>query len=536
MFFNPDLSSRGFVYEYKGHEYAVALPGYNETKGFTIAKRGKDGAFRTCVKANYPQETAWIDQNDNGIEEDNEITSGIKGRAHYWSAGWCRPDLTILTADGWLYPLKSLTANGVPVYDFAKATRPANIIESRLWEQGATGTLVMDNQGNITDGIRYAMVDGRRGAYPNRYGRHDAPAAQRGVLIAPFRANGVVESVPGVGSITALGGDRGEWFLITFDGLYLSSIFQDIKGDPTLDETFLGGENFGGFIWRDETGRILLQSGCPSYRIFALKGLETCRKQAIPVTITEAQIQQGLALAESRKRAQNHEPEKLQVAKIAKLPTQPASPDQSKAEPLIPGASDVLVTERGNSSQWWRTSLAHDGKNLAIMFQVGDQSPWRNGEGRFTHAFIGGDAVDLKLMVPGRGEMRLLAAPLAGKDVAIYWQKTASVKETPTSYFTPAGGTQAFDVVRIQNNATVTSAKGAQGYSVLVTIPLEDLGIDPAKTTEIKGLVGVIYSDPSGMNRTARMYWHDKATSLVNDVPSEAKLDASTWGAIVVGR
>jgi len=156
--------------------------------------------------------------------------------------------MTILTADCWLYPLKSLTATGVPVYDFAKATRPANIIEARLWEQGATGTLVMDNQGNITDGIRYAMVDGRRGAYPNRYGRWDAPAAQRGVLIAPFRANGVVESVPGVGSITALGGDRGEWFMITFDGLYLSSLFQDLKGDPTLDETFLGGESFGGLI------------------------------------------------------------------------------------------------------------------------------------------------------------------------------------------------------------------------------------------------------------------------------------------------
>jgi hypothetical protein len=159
-----------------------------------------------------------------------------------------------------------------------------------LWEQGATGTLVMDNQGNITDGIHYAMVDGRQGAYPNHYGRHNAPAAQRGVLIAPFRANGVVEAVPGVGSITALGGDRGEWFLITFDGIYLSNIFQDMKGDPTLDETFLGGENFGGFIWHDETGRILWQSGSPSYRIFELKGLETCRRQSIPVTITEVQI------------------------------------------------------------------------------------------------------------------------------------------------------------------------------------------------------------------------------------------------------
>ena len=63
--------------------------------------------------------TAWIDRNDNGREDPDEITTGVKGTAHYWSAGWMRPDLTILTADQWLYPLQGFTTSGVPLYDFS---------------------------------------------------------------------------------------------------------------------------------------------------------------------------------------------------------------------------------------------------------------------------------------------------------------------------------------------------------------------------------------------------------------------------------
>src|SRR5690606_11916808 len=119
--------------------------------------------------------------------------------------------------------------------------------------------------GNVSDGIYYATVDGRTGNYPNRYGRHDAPAARRGRLIAPFRTNGVVEDVPGIGSMTAIGGDRGEWFLMSMDGLYISSILQDAKGDVEMGPNFVGQESFGGFIWRDETDRVLLQLGSRSY-------------------------------------------------------------------------------------------------------------------------------------------------------------------------------------------------------------------------------------------------------------------------------
>ena len=37
-------------------------------------------------------------------------------------------------------------------------------------------------------------------------------------------------------------------------------------------------------------------------------------------------------------------------------------------------------------------------------------------------------------------------------------------------------------------------------------------------------------------NRVARLYWSDKQTDLVSDVPSEARIDAAQFGRIMIGK
>jgi len=219
---------------------------------------------------------------------------------------------------------------------------------------------------------------------------------------------------------------------------------------------------------------------------------------------------------------------------VRSLPTEPAPVLQSDSQALIEGATDVRVSESGNPAQWWRASLAHDGRNLAIMFQVADPSPWKNGAGQFTHAFIGGDCVDLQLDVPGRGPIRLLAAPIAGKPTAIYWQKTADPAENPLTYAVGnnAANAESFAVVKRLEKATVKAAAGFNTYTVLITVPLAELGLKSGTEQKLTGVVGVIYSDPSGANRAARLYWHNKNTGLVSDVPSESRLETKHWGTI----
>lgn len=548
--FHPDLAkgSRGVVYRYQGHEYALNGPN-SKMDGFTIAQRGADQVFRKVISVTYDnprtkdkdESRAWVDRNENGIEDEGEVVSGVAGNSHYWVNAWMGSDLTVVTPDQNLYRPQGFTKGGVPLYDFQKPEKPANKVVARSLGDhagGTVGAMVIDKAGNLSDGTNYATVDGRSGSYPNPFKRHDAPAARRGLLIAPFRTNGVVEDVPGVGSITAIGGDRGEWFLLSMDGIYLSSILQDSKGDVTLDDTFVGQESFGGFIWRDEKGRVLVQLGGPSFRIMEVLGLDTTRKQTLSVEATPKLIEEGAAIALKNRGEQAKEPEKLMVAKVPRLPREPAPVSTGPKQTLIAGAETVRIVESGDPSKSFRVALAQDGKSLAVAWLVNDSSAWKNAEGRFSHGFIGGDSVDLQLDIPGRGPVRILGAPLGGQNSVTYWQKKSATPENPLTYVVSnnEANAQNFDVVKRLESAKLAVTADAGKYSALLTIPLSDLGLDPAKVNELKGVVGVIFSDAAGRNRAARLYWHDKQTGLVSDVPSEASLTPQRWGTIEFGK
>lgn len=545
--YHPELAhTRGLVYKFKGNEYACSAPGFNKPKDLGIYKRDKDGIFRSCVRVDMPKRNGknsipargWVDKNDNGKEDAGEVTEKVDIKALYWSNGWVRPDLVIVSTNGLRFDPKGFSKGGVPLYDFSKGVKVSNWINFAD-KQGSCGTPIMDMEGNVSNGIAYSTVDGRHGAYPNLYGRHDAPAARRGVLIAPFRTNGVVENIPGIGSMTALGGDRGEWFLLSMDGLYVSSICQDTKGKVTLDDTFIGQESFGGFIWRDtESNKVLVQLGGPSYRLMEVENLDTCVKEEKTLNIASADIAKGANIAKERQQQDVPEPETLRIAKINRPPTAAAPVLHPQNLPLINGGVDFKVAERGNPSRWFRASLAHNGRDLFAMFQVADDSPWKNGSGQFTHGFIGGDCVDLQLDVPGRGPIRLLVANIGGKDTAVYWQNKADKKVNPMIYMVGNNVANAtnFDVVKRLDSAKISVDKGINTYTVLLRIPLKDLGLDKTLGDKLKGMVGVIYSDPSGTNRAVRLYWHNKKTGLVSDVPSEARLDVKNWGTVEVDK
>jgi hypothetical protein len=543
LVFHPELADhqRGLVYRVEGREYACAAPGFGKPTALTIFRRDERKAFVPCVRlalAGKSGGRGWVDRNGDGKEDADEITEGIDYRTMYWSNGWVRPDLALMTTNGLLFIPTGFGAAGVPLYDFAHPKALPGWPEFKNG-QGSAGTPIIDAAGDVSNGITWRTADGRTGRYPNPYGRHDAPAARRGLLIAPFRTNGVVEDVPGAGAITALGGDRGEWFLMTMDGLFVSALCQDIKGLVTLDETFIGAESFGGFIWRDgATGKVLVQLGGASYRLMEVTGLDSCVREQRRLNVTAEQIRQGAAIAQERQRQAVVEPARLRIAVARGAVREPAPPLQPLAKPLIDGAVDVRVAEDGDPARWWRAALAIQGGDLVAMWQVADPSPWRNGEGQFTHAFIGGDAVDLQLDIPGRGPVRILGARVGGQDTVVYWQAKAAAPDNPITYSVAnnPGNATSFQVVKRLASASLATAVGPNAYTALLRIPLKELGLDQARGKEIAGVVGVIYSDPAGTNRAARLYWHDKHTGLVSDVPSEARLETKRWGPIDVDR
>ena len=545
LMYHPALEGdqRGFVYESDGREYAVSAPGFHKAPDMSIFRRDEAGVFRPVVRV-YPDKVgdrkspmnAWVDRNDNFAEDPDEVTDDADVAFLYWSNGWVRPDFVYVTTNGNRFEPRGFTGGGTPLYDFDRPQKVENWIKVDN-NQGSTGTPIMDLAGNVSNGIAFHTADGRRGEYPNPYGRHNAPAAQRGLLIAPFRTNGVVENVPGVGSLTALAGDRGEWFLMSMDGLYVAAISQDAKGGVTMDDTFIGQESFGGFIWRDTaSGKVLVQLGGPSYRLMEVLGLETGVAETVSLDVSAEQVAEGQRIAAGRGDGEADEPDELAIARTDRLPDAAPAATLTGEPSLIDGVSSVRVTEAGNPSRWFEAAMAHDGDALALAFRVADDSPWQNGAGRYTHAFIGGDAVDLQLDVPGRGPIRLLVAPVGGDDTAVYWQSEATQKDNATTYVVAnnPGNAATFDIVKRLDAAKIDVQRGDGVYAVLLRVPLAELGLDKAAGRGVKGVVGVIHSDPSGTNRAARLYWHHKNTGMVSDVPTEARLVPDAWGDIRV--
>jgi hypothetical protein len=48
--------------------------------------------------------------------------------------------------------------------------------------------------------------------------------------------------------------------------------------------------------------------------------------------------------------------------------------------------------------------------------------------------------------------------------------------------------------------------------------------------------MGFILSDPAGTINTARVYWSNKSTGLVNDQPNEALIQPQGFGEFILGK
>jgi hypothetical protein len=62
------------------------------------------------------------------------------------------------------------------------------------------------------------------------------------------------------------------------------------------------------------------------------------------------------------------------------------------------------------------------------------------------------------------------------------------------------------------------------------SIPLATIGLEPKAGTSVKADFGLLRGTPGQTSQ--RLYWHNKATGLLADVPGEALLEPSLWGTL----
>lgn len=187
--------------------------------------------------------------------------------------------------------------------------------------------------------------------------------------------------------------------------------------------------------------------------------------------------------------------------------------------------------------------LAYDAQHLYACFRVPDDSPWQNAATDWRYLFKGGDAVDIQL---GRhsatprsaqpGDVRILIAPTTNGEcqaVAMWPLQPDGLSPAPIRYQSPVAEENFARVVQL-SEAVCHVYRNTDGYLLLIAIPWSALGLTaPTSRSTWQGDIGVLLSDAGGAQTIRRRYRFNQDTSIINDIPSEVRVQSSNWGEVV---
>jgi hypothetical protein len=537
----------------------------------------QDQAFRSRLPesaagvSNKPPSLAgytfvWSDLNGNGIAEPDEVTLApgpVRGVTV--SAG-----LEFVTDTAISYKPVGFVKSGAPLYDLSKSQILCPQTQKPTSTGGGQVLSTSDAWTVLTSGPKPFASESVAGAkdgiakwsypslWPGLHASHHSPAPTfPGELIGTTRLLGPsfqLRTASGV-ELWAINGNKGNIYLFTTDGLFVATLFQDsrlsaaswakrsqaIRGMSVSDLT-TGEENFWPSITQTDDGKVYVVTNFPA--IMRLDGLDTIRRLA-PSTVRVSpdmleQARSSLASTELSRQAAN------QASTILLVPvsTAPISLDGnlSKWDPK----QFVIIDERSKQVGNWGqarvqalAALRVGGDRLYAAFKTGETQALENSGSSFQNLFKTGGALDLMLATdpnsdPQRksaapGDIRLLVSLVKGQPKAVLYRPIAKTGPKNSALFESPLRTLKFDDVE-DVSQYVQLAKGAPAGDFEYSIPLAVLGLKPASGSTLRGDVGLLRGD--GLRTTQRVYWSNKASGLVSDIPSEAELTPQLWGML----
>ncbi len=509
--------------------------------------------FNERIMRNYktgsPVSVLWVDKNGDGIMQPDEIEvfpEGSSVRTISWGAANSTLDLALpavvngresilhVRPDGFL-------PSGAPNYSLARALAAAVPIPQGTW--GGEPVTIQDRFGRVVVNISPMTgltPDGKvEWTFPNNWvgvgGSHLSPLPEPGVMQG---CNFFLGSAPldDKSEVTVVDGNHGRFFVLTTDGFYLDEMFRDVRVTQNADAYLIGGEPFGGTFARGEDGKYYLQSGHTDYRVFRIDGLDQLHRSGGTLTVSN---QQMLAAQTNReaKAAQILRPKSVDVAEVS------AGKALSQDCRLWPVADPLVWGNRTLPYPYAEVRAVRQGDRLNLAYTVKDPSPWFNHGTDITQLFKTGDCVDFQFSTdpkarpdrsaPVPGDRRLLIAPHGDGSIAILYSfREPGSGATPVS-FTSSTGTETVDRITELTSAKITVQKTDNSYTLIVSIPLADLGLPQGGAAmELKGDFGVIYGDEPGTVDILRSYWSNQATGLVNDLSNEVRIIPKLWGTL----
>jgi hypothetical protein len=498
----------------------------------------------------------WCDRNDDNVMTAEEITTTTTLlNGGYWGGYWLDEAFNIYSGPGGYsrqtvtkVPQKGFTPGGAPLWDLAAKQQIAD------WAAPGPNKLYLATKGTVIVGTPMTCFadDGTRlwsysrDNWNDVHGSHMAPIPERDdQFVGVLSCIGTATSP--VGKLFAMNSNMGRLHVMTTDGLLAATVFQDCRIGPDAWPTdakagapmggvTMGGEWFGGYFYKSEkTNAYYLIAGGTSYNLIELRGMAGLT--ALPakaLTFTGKDLLAAERL-QQQKAAAAASAQTLTITRFATAPKLDSGWDKYPPARRVEWRSGPYAA---------RGALAADADNLYVAVDVsGDTNPMVNGGKDATMLFITGDCVDLQLGTnaaadPKRGDavvgdIRVSISVLDGKPVATLYRFKAAGGARPQVFSSPWRKFSVDNVDVIADARVVINRRG-DGYTLEAALPLKALGFAPQPGAAYRCDLGIILSDPTGTNRAARVYWANKATGLVNDVPGEIMPTPQLWGTAVM--
>ncbi len=513
-----------------------------------LAKKVKE-VFRGHEKAQF---CIWSDLNRDKTPQANEIQGTNLGEEpvkRFHGNVAIGTDLSIYTTAGVYIPPPGFTDNGVPVWDLGnvdfftdKTDNLSDIIHTNddyfIYMSGHYG------------GPLQAFKNGKRmWLYHAQKGRN-APAPRfPGDLTNITRVLGPSFQPGGeAGETWAVATNEGSIHLLTSDGLYISDAGGDIRTHPLLrlpkaehdmiiDDYSFDDEHFWPSVRQMDDGTVYLVAGKEFSGIFEILHLDTI--QRIPgneINVTEDMLE---GLPKERLDSPFDKKEKTMI--VHKLKDAPTVDGRVNEWPIN---SWHTIDERRSIDG----ALAWHGNTLYAAWKTGREDLLdNNASDGWAYAFATGGGLDLMLRSnpnaepqgkkghkerfapPAEGDLRVfitrLGNPTDGNILAVrYVQNGKNFEGNSILIDSPVGEVHFDSVSQVSENIQLAQTKGIYEAA----IPFNVIGLKNVNSMPTCGDIGLLIGDPSGTR--LRLYWSNKKTGIVSDLPSEAVLQPEEWG------
>lgn len=521
----------------------------------------------------------WVDLDGDGQAQENEIELRLRAASGITVLNDLSFAVARLGEQTVVFAPVGFTDGGVPRYDldhprvlFDKVLPPGSSGGNQalfLDDDGGWGVVTLGYGPFERESIAGGRADGTRrwsipSPWPGLHASHRAPRPNRpGQLIGTTRLLGDFFR-PGDGreALWALNSNHGQAYVFTRDGLLVATLFEDMRmGRPwrmsnartglSLNGITLGDENFWPSITATPDGRVYMVDGRRS-AVVRLEGLDSVRRLPdIDLTVTpddllRVEIWRAQRETARRERVGGHEV-------TARLPA---------AAPVVDGLLDdwhdarwVDIDRSGTSAYFNANTRPYRIQGALAVADGRLFAAWRTGDPRIAlnqgdvdnALFKSGGALDLMLGTrpdapadrtqAAEGDLRLLFALVPDAKTKrpapralLYRPVVEGATAEDRVPFASPWRTVTFDRVEDVTAQVAWAADDRGNYEL--SVPLSVLGVDdaPVAGTVWRGDLGVLRGQ-DGVT-TARVYWSNKATAIVSDVPSEALLAPHLWGTI----